>query len=97
MSADETLARMRDDADSDWPYRLLSAIDRVPPERADASPAELRVVSALSHGLTERMTADALDIGFETVKWHTRMVRRRIGAKNTVHLCCIALREGWIA
>jgi DNA-binding CsgD family transcriptional regulator len=94
MSADETLARMRDDADSDWPYRLLSAIDRAEPK---PSPAELRVVLAISHGLTEQMTAETLDIGFETVKWHTKMLRRRIGAKNTVHLCCIALREGWIA
>jgi DNA-binding CsgD family transcriptional regulator len=94
MSADETLGRMRDDADSDWPYRLLSAITRAKP---GLSPAELRVVSALSHGLTEGMAADTLGIGFETVKWHTKSVRRRIGAKNTVHLCCIALRQGWIS
>jgi len=91
---DAALDRMRRDDRHPWARHLLTAIGR-----ADLKPtlSELRVVSAISHGLTEEMAATALGVGFETVKWHTRNARSRVGAKNTTHLCCIALREGWIS
>jgi DNA-binding NarL/FixJ family response regulator len=94
---DAALKRMRRDEHHPWPRRLLAAVTHAELAPGTLTRAELRVVSAMSHGLTEEMAADTLGLGFETVKSHTKNARRRVGAKNSAHLCCIALRRGWIS
>jgi DNA-binding NarL/FixJ family response regulator len=94
---DAAIGRMRLDDNHPWVRRLLAVVAHAEPTPGTLTRAELRVVSAISHGLTEEMAADTLGIGFETVKYHTKNARRRVGAKNAAHLCCIALREGWIS
>lgn len=106
--ADEILARMRADHESDWPWRLLRSIARRPlvdesmigtiaPARVGLlMPSEARVLEAASRGLTAEMTADMLGVAYETVKTELKSARRRLRAKNTTHACCEAIRLGLI-
>jgi DNA-binding CsgD family transcriptional regulator len=107
--ADEILGRMVADSESDWPSRLLKAIDDAPlvdeemidsaivaPWRTDLSDAELRVLEASSRGLTYEMTADLLFVEASTVRRHLKAARHRLRAKNTTHACCEAIRQGLI-
>ena len=66
------------------------------PGRGDLTPAELRVVAAMSHGLTAEMAADLLGVATETVKTHLKAARVRLRAKNTAHAVANALRQGLI-
>lgn len=95
-NVEAALQRMRTDVRHPWAGRLLAAVQHAEQRAERLTRAELRVVSAMSHGLNREMTADTLGISVETVKEHTKNARRKIGAKNTTHLCCIALREGWV-
>ena len=105
--AEEILGRMRADADSDWPDRLLTNIGRRPlvdesairsgvaaPGRRDLSQGEVRVLEAFSRGMTAEMAAEILGVTIETVKSQLKSARYRIRAKNTTHACCEALRQG---
>lgn len=107
---DEILARMRADTESDWPARLLHDLAAAPlveasdlrfsARRVDdtpLSPAEMKVVTALSHGLSYDEAAAALGLAVDTVKTHLQIARRKLRAKNTVHLCAIALRRTLIS
>lgn len=102
--------RMRSDAESDWPSRLLRDIANAPTveesdvnllgNRAttshDLSPSELRVLECLSRGMTVPQTAEALFLAIDTIKSHTKLCRFKLRAKNTTHACCEALRLGVI-
>lgn len=66
------------------------------PPSSSPTPTELRVVTAISHGLGCKGAAHVLGISEETVKTRLRLASRRVGAKNTTHLVSICLREGWI-
>ncbi len=92
---DAILRRMRADTRSDWPLRLLDAM-------ADAAPIELTareldVARCLSHGMSEELCADALNVTPFTVKTHTKSLRLKLSAKTTLHACCEAIRLGLIA
>ena len=106
---DEILGRMRADHESDWPWRLLRSISRRPlvdeselrtgsawVRPGDLSPSELRVLEAISRGLTIEMAADVLGVGHETVKSQIKSARYRLKAKNITHACCEAIRLGLI-
>jgi DNA-binding CsgD family transcriptional regulator len=106
---EDLIARMRGDAESDWPARLLGHLALAPlvPEwdisrhmKASArhvpTPAELRALEATSYGLTSEMVGDLLGISPETVKRQLSSARYRLRAKNTTHACCEALRRGLI-
>jgi len=105
--ADEIIARMRADPESDWPWRLLNGMAKRPlvdeavigvtrPPGGFLRASEKRVLEAASHGLTFDMIADVLGIGRETVKTELRSARYRLKAKNTAHACSEAIRRGLI-
>lgn len=77
-------------------YRPPPRSTSVRPLRTAPSPAELRVLQCLSHGMTRQMAADSLFLSVETVKTHTQNARRALAAKNTLHAVAIALRLGMI-
>ena len=88
---DAILQRMRDDEESDWPDKLLQAMEEAP---EILTPAELRVLECASRGLQGAMIADVLGVGLETVRTQLQTARAKLGAKNTCHACCEALRLG---
>ena len=92
--ADAILERMRDDAESDWPFAIMEAMEDA---SSPLTPAELRVLECASYGLSGQMTADVLGWGLETVRELTKRARAKLGAKNTCHACCEALRLGLLA
>jgi DNA-binding CsgD family transcriptional regulator len=78
-------------------YRLAADINQaVPTEGRDLSIAEVKVLVCLSHGLTMEMTAEMLEVGYETVASEARSARVKLGAKNTAHACARAIRQGLI-
>lgn len=65
-------------------------------ERPKLSPAEWKVLSLTSHGLTYEMIGDTLGKSPFTVQDQLKKVRYVLRAKNTVHAVAIALRLGLI-
>ena len=65
-------------------------------DRHTLTPIERRVLEALSYGLGVQGTADALGLTYESVKSHAKVAARVLRAKNTVHACATALRQGVI-
>lgn len=97
-----------DDPHGDWPERLLDRLSKAPlvPEELLShrsgwpeimTPCELRVVQAMSYGMTREMAAELLGVSGETVKTQLESIRFRLKAKNTTHACCEALRRGLIS
>ena len=72
------------------------ALPAVPIDPAELTPEELRILGALSRGLGDRGTADVLGVTWDSVRHSSRSARRKLGAKNTTHACCEALRRGLI-
>lgn len=60
-------------------------------------PSHLRVLNAISHGLTEEEAAVVLGETRDSVKTHMREARRALAAKNQAHAIARALRFGLIA
>ncbi len=60
------------------------------------SAEELRTLQALSYGVGSQGAADLTGYTLEGVKSHTKQARRILGAKNTTHACCQAVRLGLI-
>lgn len=54
------------------------------------------VLHHLSYGYTEQQTADRMGVQLSTVKFHTKAIRLKLGARNTPHAVAIALTEGLI-
>lgn len=63
---------------------------------ADLSPAETRVVEALSHGLGQKGAAEVLGLSVFTINAHMKHISSKLRAKNTTQACCEALRRGLI-
>ncbi len=64
------------------------------PWNRELTPAELRVIGAMSHGLTAEMAADLLSVSPETIKRQLKAARFRLQAKNTAHAVANAIRRG---
>jgi DNA-binding CsgD family transcriptional regulator len=91
-----------------WVDHLLRDIARAPllpdergiglptPGSMNLTPAELRVVEAMSRGLTAEMAGDLFDVSPETVKTQLKAARYRLRGKNTTHAVANALRLGLI-
>jgi DNA-binding CsgD family transcriptional regulator len=62
--------------------------------RSELTPAELRVIGAMSHGLTAGMAADLFTVSPETIKRQLKAARFRLQAKNTAHAVANAIRRG---
>jgi len=62
--------------------------------RTPLSPRQREVLQAMSHGRTYPEAAAELGISIETVKEHLKIVRRRLGARNTNQAIADAIRLG---
>lgn len=71
--------------------RLTARIDSV-----QLTAAEVRLLQALSSGLTEAQAAHVLGRSVAAVHDEATRARRVLGAKNVTHACCEALRRGLI-
>ena len=102
----DVLAMLEAD-ENGWVDALLRDMGRVPlmderhsgvyaPRRSELTAAEVRVVAAMSHGLTTEMSADLLGVAMETVKTQLKAARLRLRGKNTTHAVANALRLGLI-
>lgn len=58
------------------------------------TPRQREVLVALSFGLTYEETAEALGIGLETVKYHARLVRQRMGVATSTQAISQGFRLG---
>lgn len=111
IDANEILAKMRADADSDWPALLLRDLQHLPVvdeavlARANEprnitigrlTAGESRVLAAYSYGLDQGMIAAVFDISVWTVRDHLKAARVKLGAKTTGHAACVAIRKGLI-
>ena len=67
------------------------------PFRAEPTPGELRVIEAISHGLTTEQAAELLGVSAHTVKSQLKRAAPRMAAKNTLHLVALCLRRGLIS
>ena len=75
----------------------LCDVYRAEPDRSsELSAIETRVVEALSHGVGQRGAAEILGMSPFTVNSHMKRISPKLGAKNTTHACCEALRLGLI-
>jgi DNA-binding CsgD family transcriptional regulator len=105
---DETLIKMRDDDESDWPYRLARDIaDSILVQENhishatnrhshQLSPSEQRILLCLSVGLNNRMAADVLGVSEDTIRSQVASARAKLGAKNQAHAVALAIRSGQI-
>ena len=57
---------------------------------------ELQVLGCLARGMRSPQVAEELGISVETVKTHLRLVRPKLGARNSTHAVAIAWRAGMI-
>lgn len=78
--------------------RLAASNDRMPaPDRPrPPTEVELAALRCMSRGMTVQMTAETLGKGEDTIRTQLAEVRPKLGAKNTTHACCEAIRRGLI-
>jgi DNA-binding CsgD family transcriptional regulator len=94
--ADRNLALMRDNRDSQWYPRMVSAL-RSARELPDVLTArETSALNAASHGMNRDDSAVLLGISSETVKSHLTACRRKLRARTTTHAVALAIRRGLI-
>lgn len=60
----------------------------------DLTPREVGLLQLLADGHTSETCATRLGLSVETVKERVKMIRRKLGAKNTPHAVAIAFRSG---
>jgi len=58
------------------------------------SPRELELVRMFADGKSEKSAAQQLGIALTTVKGHSRNLRAKLGAANTVHAVAKSFRAG---
>jgi DNA-binding NarL/FixJ family response regulator len=66
------------------------------PVRREPSPAELRVLRCLAHGMNVPMAAEAIVVSTYTAAGHVKSARTRMAAKTAAHAVAICLRNGWL-
>jgi DNA-binding CsgD family transcriptional regulator len=64
--------------------------------RPRVSPAELRVLSALVQGLSQKEMAHRLGLGRTTVQFHLVRLRGRLGARTVPQLAAMAATMGLV-
>jgi len=65
-------------------------------DRYGLTPAELRVLSRLGEGKSQRQLAEELDVSYETVRTHTKRVLGKLDARDVAHAIRIAIRGGML-
>lgn len=103
---------MRDDAESDWPDRILHTIGWVSAVDEDdlgrfgsaagratggvLTDAELVALKSASRGMTSAETGVLVGVSTNAVRLRWRQAQRKLRAKNTTQACCEAIRQGLI-
>jgi DNA-binding CsgD family transcriptional regulator len=96
--ADDILARMRADTESDWPTRLMVAVLGADTTAGtQVTPAEVNVLRCLSQGTGIDGAADLLSKSEWTIRDQILSARRRLRAKDNAHAVALAIRQGLIA
>lgn len=60
------------------------------------TPYQVRLLDKLASGNTYLTVAEDTGLGKETVKTQAKIIREKLGARNTTHAVAIAMREGII-
>jgi two-component system NarL family response regulator len=60
------------------------------------TPYQVRLLDKLASGGTYTTVAEDTAISKETVKTNVKIIREKLGARNTTHAVAIAMREGII-
>jgi len=79
--------------------RAVEAVERLLMDMRDIDDItanDLEVLQLLSRGLTASEAGRVLFLSTDAVKSRTKLVRAKLGARNTAHAVAIALREGMI-
>lgn len=109
--ANDNVAAMRADQESDWPDRLLSFMATMPlltEEEVDEgrsavigglalTRAELEVLRHLAHGLNETQVTQVMRKSRDSVKSFVRQAKAKLEALSTPHAVAIAIRRGLIS
>jgi DNA-binding NarL/FixJ family response regulator len=64
--------------------------DDAPPRAKPISQVQRRILSALTQGMSDRQIADQLQMSTHNVDYHLRLLKKRYGAQNRVHLAYLA-------
>lgn len=65
--------------------------------RPRLTPRQVQVMQLAAQGMSYKEIGNALHIREETAKVHSHNAQRRLGARNRVHACLVAIRMGLIA
>jgi DNA-binding CsgD family transcriptional regulator len=60
------------------------------PSAKPISPVQRRILSALTQGMSDKQIADQLQMSTHNVDYHLRLLKKRYGALNRVHLAYLA-------
>ncbi|MEU4577800.1 MULTISPECIES: response regulator transcription factor [Nonomuraea] len=65
-------------------------------ERHGLTSQEIRVLSLIGRGMSNRQIAGALDIAEKTVKNYVHAIFRKLDVRSRTEAALFALREGWV-
>lgn len=63
-------------------------------EETPLSPTEMKVLALTACGLTAIQVGQECHLALETIKSHSKEIRRKLGARNTTHAVTLALAKG---
>jgi DNA-binding CsgD family transcriptional regulator len=75
---------------------LHHASPRARPGRPYLNNDETECVQLAAAGLSFKQIATRTFIPFETVRWHLRNARLKLGARNVVHTATLAMLYGYV-
>lgn len=58
------------------------------------TPREQQILTLFAHGMNQSKIGNQLEISRETVKWHSKTLRMKLGAKTIAHAVSMAYRQG---
>jgi DNA-binding NarL/FixJ family response regulator len=64
------------------------------PRHLKLTPRELQILVLAADGLTDAQIANELDVAVQTVKFHTRRLYPKLGARNRAHAVAQAFHSG---
>jgi DNA-binding NarL/FixJ family response regulator len=77
-----------------WNNELLCRCDPAPNKLPELTSRETEVAIALAHGDSCNEIATKFSISIKTVDTHRHNVLKKLGCRNTVDLCRLAIRRG---
>jgi NarL family two-component system response regulator LiaR len=93
LEAIRQVAQGRASLPADLTHRLLTRLQPQKPHEA-LSEREVEILRQISKGLSNRQTAEHLNISEGTVRTHVSNILAKLGAENRVEATLFALRDG---